>query len=862
MKEEKISPMMAQWYHCKKQAGNALLLFRLGDFYEAFENDAVLLSKQLDITLTKRQEIPMAGIPFHASDAYIDKLVAKGYRVAIAEQLEDPQSVKGILKREIVRIITPGTIVHSDLLSAKTNNFLGCFIQVNEAFGLAVLDVTTAEFRAMEFEDKKQLFDELSRIQPKELLLPKKWMEQHPSFLEEIDRQFKPAIHIQEAWHFEHKHACSTLLRHFKISSLDGFGLTGMVAAINAAGAILHYVQDELNLPIQHIKSLKKEHSSHYMLLDRTTQKHLELFQSIQDDNSSHTLLQIIDYTLTPMGGRLLKYWLAHPLLDLIEIQQRQDAIEELLSKWQLGEQILEYLKEIRDLERLIMRIETDYASPRDLGSLRLSLEQISPISHIFETHFSSQLIAKNKANLTDVSGLVHLLQKALIDTPPLKLKEGEIFRTGFSEELDHLQAIKKDSHSWVAQYQTQLRQETQIKNLKIGYTKAFGFFIELSHGKTENIPPSFQRRQTLVNAERFITAELKEYEHKTLHIEERLCALEYELFTQLKKQIAEHASSIYTIARAIAEIDVICSLTQVAKFQKYTKPAVNSSDLFYIEEGRHPVIETVMKKELFIPNDVLLNGTSHRLHLITGPNMAGKSTFIRQVALIAVLAQIGSFVPAKNATIGIIDKVFSRIGASDDLARGLSTFMVEMTETANILNNATNRSLVILDEIGRGTSTYDGISIAWAVAEYLLTQPGKQAKTLFATHYWELTELEQKISGAINYSVSAHESENKIVFLHKVVQGSTDKSYGIHVARLAGLPYQVIKRAQQMLKGLEQSSTKMTKPKMEKQLSLFVNAEIENKPDIIGELREIDPNNLTPLAALQKLIDWKERVK
>ncbi|MCL6756233.1 MAG: DNA mismatch repair protein MutS [Candidatus Rhabdochlamydia oedothoracis] len=862
MKEEKPSSMMAQWHHCKKQAGNALLLFRLGDFYEAFENDAVLLSKQLDITLTKRQDIPMAGIPFHASDAYIDKLVAKGYRIAIAEQLEDPQSIKGIIKREVVKIITPGTIVHSNLLSAKSNNFLCCFIQINEAFGLAVLDVTTSEFRAMEFEDKKQLFDELSRIQPKELLLPQKWITQHPDFLEEIDRQFKPAIHVKEAWHFEHKHACNVLLRHFKVSSLDSFGLTGMVATINAAGAILHYVQDELNLPIQHIKSIKKEHSSSYMLLDRTTQKHLELFQSIQDIHSSHTLLQVIDYTLTPMGGRLLKYWLAHPLLDLTEIQQRQEGIEEFLSKWQLSEQIFEHLKEIRDLERLIMRIETDYATPRDLGVFRLSLEQISPIFHILESYFTSQFITKNKTNLKDVSNLVQLLQKAIIDTPPLKLKEAEIFRSGFSEELDRLQSIKQDSHNWIAQHQTQLRQETQIKNLKVGYTKAFGFFIELSRGKTEKIPSSFQRRQTLVNAERFTTLELKEYEHKILHIEERICALEYALFTQLKKQIAEHASSIYLIARAIAEIDVICSLAQAAKFHKYIKPTVNSSDLFHIEEGRHPVIETVMKKELFIPNDVLLNATSHRLHLITGPNMAGKSTFIRQVALIAILAQMGSFVPAKSCTIGIIDKVFSRIGASDDLARGLSTFMVEMTETANILNNTTDRSLVILDEIGRGTSTYDGISIAWAVAEYLLTQPGKQAKTLFATHFWELTELEQKIPGAVNYSVSAHESENKIVFLHKVIRGSTDKSYGIHVARLAGLPYFVVKRAQQMLKGLEQTSIKTTKPKAEKQLSLFMNSEIENKPDILGELKEIDPNNLTPLAALQKLIDWKERTK
>ncbi|MBS0605216.1 MAG: DNA mismatch repair protein MutS [Verrucomicrobia bacterium] len=864
--DHKISPMMAQWHACKKNAQDSILLFRLGDFYEAFYEDAVLLSKELDLTLTKRQDIPMAGVPFHASEGYIDKLVAKGYSIAIAEQMEDPRSVKGLVKREIVRVVTPGTIVNSTLLSDKSNNFLACVAQVGEIHGLSILDLTTADFKAMEFDDVKELADELCRLSPKEILLPEKWQKKHADLLEDLKAQLGAAISIKEDWHFDHAHACDVLLRHFRVHNLDGFGLKGMVPAINASGAILHYVREDLNLTVEHIKSIATEHLSRYLLLDRSTQKNLELFESIHDGKKNHTLLNVLDQTETPMGGRLLKNWLTHPLLSVEEIGMRQDGIAALMGLPSQCAEIRVHLKEIRDLERLMMRIETGYASPRDLAGLRFSLEHIAPLSKLMEP-FSATALVQAKENLSDVTGIVKKLRDALVDTPPLRLSDGGIFRTGFQAELDELKLLQTDSHSWVARYQVQLKEETQIKTLKVGYTKAFGYYIEVSRGQSDRIPDTFQRRQTLVNAERFITPELKEFEHKMLHAEEKMSALEYELFNALRQEAAGYSSEVRKIAHAVAQIDCLLSLADVAKKFNYARPLVDQSDIFHVEQGRHPVVEASLSGEAYIPNDVFLDGQDQRLYLITGPNMAGKSTFIRQVALIAIMAQMGSFVPARKAHLGTIDKVFSRIGASDDMSRGQSTFMVEMTETANILNNATNRSLVILDEIGRGTSTYDGISIAWAVAEYLLTEPGKKAKTLFATHYWELTELEQEIRGAVNYNVAVHESERGIVFLRKIIKGGTDKSYGIHVAKLAGLPFAVLKRAETMLQKLEKeagrtvSSTAANTPKG-KQLSLFSAFSEDARLESIGaDLKNIDPNHLTPMEALKKILDWKGKL-
>jgi DNA mismatch repair protein MutS len=799
--------MMAQWQACKDEAKGAILFFRLGDFYEAFHDDALLVARELDITLTKRQETPMSGVPFHASEGYIDKLVSKGYRVAIAEQTEDAKLAKGLVKREIVRIVTPGTVMSQALLSDKNNNFLACITQVNTSFGLSVLDLTTAEFRAMELESEKELEGELFRLQPKEILVSAKWHKNHSA------EAFPFVLTTKEDWHFDHKMACESLLKHFKVHNLDGFGLKGMVAAVNAAGALLSYVSEDLNLSIAHVQKIQTEKLSAYMALDRATQRHLELTESLQSEKKKHTLLHLLDETATPMGGRLLRQWLTHPLLSVEGIRERQDAIEQLLNR------NISALQNIRDLERLIMRIETGYATPRDLVALRYSLEPI-PALHAVLGDLSSTLIARALQKCTDVSSITALIASALVEAPPLRLSDGGIFKTGYHPELDELHAIRADSHTWIAKYQTELREETRIKTLKVSFTQAFGYYIEVSRGQAEKMPDRFQRRQTLVNAERFITPELKDYEHRALTAEDRQLALETQLFHELRAKIAAHAPEIRVIAQAIAQIDCLSALAKVAKEHCYVRPLVDESSLFHIEEGRHPVIEASLSKESFIPNDVHLDQKEERLLLITGPNMAGKSTYIRQVALIAIMAQMGSFVPAKSAHIGIIDKVFSRIGASDDLTRGQSTFMVEMTETANILHNATERSLVILDEIGRGTSTYDGISIAWAVAEHLL----KVAKTLFATHYWELTQMEGKIPGAVNYNVAVHESPDGIVFLRKIVRGGTDKSYGIHVARLAGLPPSVIKRAQEMLAKLEKQPGRAPPPAAkQEQLSFFL---------------------------------------
>lgn len=852
--ESKLSPMMAQWQACKLQAAGAILFFRLGDFYEAFHEDATLLAKELDVTLTQRQEIPMAGVPFHSGEGYIDKLVGKGYRVAIAEQMEDPRSVKGIVKREIVRIVTPGTLIQSSLLSDKSNNFLACIVQVGEVQGLSILDLTTTEFRAVEFDRLNELVDELYRLKPKEILLSGKWQKKYPAVVEEFQKQWGALVQSKEDWHFEHSHACQVLLRHFQVHSLDGFGLNQKIAAISASGAILHYVHEELRLSIDHIKSIRSHSDDQYMQIDRATQKHLELFESVHQEGRSQTLLDVIDHTQTPMGGRLLKQWLTHPLLEIKAIQERQEGVQIFIESADFRGKIEQQLRCIQDLQRLMMRIETLCATPRDLGALRESLQAIQPISTLLGDRF-----VRIRTQLHDVSPLVELLNESLVETPPLRLNEGGVFKEGFNQELDALLRLQENSQTWVANYQVQLREKTQIKTLKLGYTKAFGYYIEVSRGQAEKTPEFFQRKQTLVNAERFITQELKEFEYQILHAEEQLSALELQLFTDLRKHLATYSTQVYQIAEGIAHLDCLFSLGLAAKKYNYVCPRMDESGVFEIKQGRHPVVEACLKSDTYIPNDLVLDGKKERLHIITGPNMAGKSTFIRQAALIAIMAQIGSYIPAKEAHIGIIDKVFSRIGASDDLSKGQSTFMVEMTETANILNNATSQSLVILDEIGRGTSTYDGISIAWAVAEYLLTEPKQQAKTLFATHYWELTELEMLIPGAVNYHVAVHEGDQGIIFLRKIVRGSTDKSYGIHVAKLAGLPDSALKRAQEMLKKLEKKEIRQPprKEPKEVQLSLF---SLEPKNPLLEALKTLDPHQLTPMQALQKLVEWKEQ--
>lgn len=808
--DQKISPMMVQWHACKQVADNALLLFQMGEFYEAFYDDAVIIARELNLTLTSRQEIPMSGVPCHTSEGYIDKLVAKGYRVAIAEQTEDAKKAKGLVKREIVRVVTPGTVINSSLLSDKSNNYVASVTRVGSFFGLAVLDLTTADFRVIEFEEEQDLLNEVYRVHPTEFIVSRKFKDKHAAIFEDLRKSYDFLLNELDDWHFEHQVAYDALIQHFKVHTLDGFGLKGMVAVINAAGALLNYLQDALSLPIGHIRHICTYSTSEFMSLDRMTQRNLELTESLQDGSRKNTLLEVLDKTHTPMGARLLRQWIKQPMLCPNIIRYRQDALEVLYSRPQLLDSLGATLNQIRDLERLIMKVGSGYASPRDLIALRTSLEPLPALKKMLQPVIgTSTLFLQEESAILPLPEVTGLIARALVDEPPVRISDGGVFRDGFHPELDELRLISRDSKEWLARYQSHLREQTGIKTIKVSYNKMFGYYIEVSRGQAEKMPDHFERRQTLVNAERFVTSELKDYESKVLNAEEKMNAIEAELFILLKQQVAEYAEQIHRIAQAIGVIDCIHSLAAAARLNDYVRPVVDSEAALRIAAGRHPVIEASKNAEKFIPNDTSLDDQQSRMMLITGPNMAGKSTYIRQVALIVIMAQIGSFIPAKSAHLGVIDKVFTRIGASDDLARGQSTFMVEMTETANILNNATSRSLVILDEIGRGTSTYDGISIAWAVAEHLLTVEGRMAKTLFATHYWELTKLEEKVPGALNYHVAVHESEDHIVFLRKIVRGGTDKSYGIHVGRLAGLPQSVIQRAKEILVHLEENANR-----------------------------------------------------
>ncbi|MCH9627467.1 MAG: DNA mismatch repair protein MutS [Chlamydiales bacterium] len=798
--------MMEQWRSCKERASDAVLLFRMGDFYEAFYDDAEILADVLDLTLTKRQGTPMAGVPWHTCENYVDRLVNKGYRVAIAEQTEDPKQAKGLVKREIVRFITPGTVVN---LPDTANNFIAAIAQVGALYGLAFLDLTTASFQVVEFEDLKELLNELYRLNPSEILTLDTFQKKHHSFFNELSHA---VISTGAPWQFEHKTAYAYLTDHFQVHQLDGFGLKGMVAAINAAGGLLSYIRDDLSLPITHIREIKPFSASESVGLDRVSQKNLELTEALHDGSRKCTLMGVLDHTYTPMGRRLLREWIKRPLLDVTAIQERLDAVEAFYYAPQQLAQLRQQLKPVRDLERLMMRIVAGYATPRDLLALAVSLEQIAPIQETLKERASEALV--------DLPELYLELKKALVEEPPLRITEGKIFRDGYHAELDEHRELTKGGREWLARYQTLIKEETGIKNLKVSFNKVFGYYIEVSKGQAHLMPDTFQRRQTLVNSERFISPILKEYETKVLSAEERIHTLEQALFQQLRDKAASYEKDVFACARALARLDVLASLALVAKRENYCRPVVDTSDTLHLEEGRHPVVEA-LNKETFIPNETTLDHRE-RLMLITGPNMAGKSTYIRQVALIVIMAQMGSFVPCTKAHIGVIDKIFTRIGASDDLSRGQSTFMVEMSETANILNNVSARSLVILDEIGRGTSTYDGVAIAWSVAEYLLKA---HAKTLFATHYWELTELEESFEGAVNYHATVLEERDEIVFMHRIARGGTDRSYGIHVARLAGLPPSVIGRAQTILKKLEvrkENSRRFKKEADNAQLSLF----------------------------------------
>ncbi len=879
----KITPMMLQWHACKKMAKDAILLFRMGDFYEAFYDDATLVARELDIALTKRQNIPMAGVPFHSCDGYVDKLVGKGHRVAIAEQTEDPKKAKGLVKREVVRVITPGTVVSSGLLKEKCNNFFAAVSQVGNTYGLALLDLTTAEFRVIEFDRLSDLQNECYRFRPAEFLASDKFKAKHADFFQDLGASYTFLVSPLEDWHFDYQLCYNFLTEHFRVHSLDGFGLRGMTAAVNSAGALLQYLQDNLCLSTDHIRQLQTYSNALFMSLDHHTQRNLELTEALHTGGRKNTLLEILDQTVTPMGGRMMYRWVKQPLLSLEDIQARQDSVADFLAHPSKLSALRQQLDHVRDLERLMTKVCSGYATPRDLVALKSSLEPIPAIKQTLEG-LAAPLIVHEAMRLVALPEVTTLIGNALTESPPMRVSDGHVFREGFHAELDELRLLSRDSKNWLARYQTQIRETTGIKSAKVGFNRMFGYYIEVSKGQSDNVPATFQRRQTLVNGERYVTPELKEYETKVLTAEERIGALENDLFMALRDQVAAYVQQVVMVARILSHLDALQSLGEAARCYGYTRPVIDDSTVLSIQAGRHPVIEGSHLGEKFIPNDTELDGTHQRLHIITGPNMAGKSTYIRQVALITIMAQIGSFVPAASAHIGIVDKVFTRIGASDDLSRGQSTFMVEMTETANILNSATARSLVILDEIGRGTSTYDGISIAWAVAEYLLTEPHKAAKTLFATHYWELTQLEGRIPGAINYNVAVREHEDKIVFLRKIVKGGTDKSYGIHVGSLAGLPPAVIARAREILKHLEDNSvrhspfqhgdsrrsSRQVKKSAEVQFLLFdlvgpkagsqpVPDDQESAEMVLQQLKTLDLNVLTPLEAIAQLSKFQQ---
>lgn len=850
----KLTPMMQQWHECKKEAKGAILFFRLGDFYEAFEEDAKLVAKELELTLTQRQDYPMCGIPWHASDGYIERLVSRGYRVAIAEQVGDPNKAKGLVTRKLVRVLSPATLITSEATVEKSTSFFAALHFAESRFGLALIDIASGTFSVFEATSAKEIAQELFRQSPKELLIGRRFQGKFRELLVEISLGSNLAISCQDDWLFDPVDGRERLCKHFKTNTLDGFGLKSMEPAITAAGAIIHYLADWQLCPLDHIRTIRPHVSSAALFLDRATLTNLEILDPQEKGRGDFSLASLLDETKTPMGARLLRQWLKSPLVKVDAITLRQDAVKDFLQRHDDLSTFDEKLGQICDLERRMYRIKTASAGPREYVALRSSLEQLPLVKSTTERSSSERLRwLSHRMNLHEVC--VKDLQAALVDNPPFRASDGGLFRQGYHRELDDLKSLRQNSQEWLLNYQERLRQETGIKTLKVGYTRLFGYYIEVSRAQADKVPATFSRRQTLVNGERFITVELKEYEEKVLSANERIEALEEELFQALQQSVSAWHETILETAQCVAEIDLLRSLAIVAKRRNYFCPLLLDGPLLAIKEARHPIIESLASCGHFVTNDIYLDGKDKSLMCLTGPNMAGKSTYIRQVALLVIMAQIGSFIPAKEAKIGVVDKVFSRIGASDDLARGQSTFMVEMAETASILHQATERSLVILDEIGRGTSTYDGISIAWAVAEFLLKGPNRP-KTLFATHYYELTELADKLSGAINYTVAISETSEGVVFLRKIVPGKADKSYGIHVARLAGMPDEVIVRAEELLKKLEVAP--MAKPKAV-QPDFFAPALSSGQKELLFELSKLTIEQMTPLQALLKLAELKK---
>jgi len=852
---EKMTPMIAQYQRIKQEQPGAILLFRVGDFYETFFEDAVLTSKVLGIVLTSRNhgkgnDVPLAGIPHHALERYVIRLIREGHKVAICDQVEDPKLAKGIVRREVTEVITPGTVMRSSLLEEKRENLLASLICRQEHCGLVFCDLSTGNLRVTELS-LSELSDEIIRNQPTEVLVPASQRAKLGQPLAGF------ALTVREDHHFEHDSAQKKLLGHFKTSSLAGFGCQDMDLAVSAAGAAIGYLEENQKTAVSHIAKISPYSLRRQMLLDNATIRNLNLFP---DASQGLSLLNTIDQTVTAMGGRLLRRWLAAPLTDRLEIADRQDAIHELVENRTIRDGLGRLLKNIQDLERLLGRIVCQRAGPRDMLGLNNSLIEIPRIAGMLpKGKFWDDLGER----LHDFSGLTSLLSRALTDDPPLALSKGGFIRDGYDGALDELRSMARDSKSWIADFQNSERERTGIQSLKVKYNSVFGYHIEISKANLEMAPDDYVRKQTLSNAERFITPELKSYEDKVLGAEEKIKQLELDIFSSLRLEVQGQAAQIKDSAEALAAVDAVCGLATAAISHRYVRPVVDDNPRIHIVQGRHPVVEGNFQLGQFVANDALLDNGDHRLIILTGPNMAGKSTYLRQIALITILAQMGSFVPAKEAYIGITDRVFTRIGASDDLAKGVSTFLAEMNETGNILNNATAKSLVLLDEIGRGTSTFDGLAIAWAVSEYLHDQIG--CKTLFATHYHELTELAAELPGVQNYSMAVKEWGDEIIFLRQVVKGSAGQSYGVQVARLAGIPARVISRAREILNNLEQDALLSdTTPRLARHSQppdagkgpeLFGQAE----QDIIREIKHLQPETMTPIEALNRLAKLKE---
>ena len=805
MNDTKLTPMMVQYRNAKAEiSSDTLLLFRMGDFYELFFDDAVRGSELMDIALTKRSGIAMAGIPFHSLTNYLPKILEAGVKVAIAEQTEDPKLAKGIVKREITQIITPGTIVDGNVLSSQKSNFLvSICISKKGIFGLATLDISTGDFRITQLDSKENLETEINRLQPAECIVPeaiyKEWEQEG---FPEVPN--KTSWTPTEDWTFDSTVCIDLLKHHFDVASLDGFDCNELPIAVQAAGAILHYAQNNLRRNADHITGIIPYSADETMVIDRVSQRNLELVEPLFSDSQSPTLISVLDQTITPMGSRLIHEWILRPLLDIGEIEARLDAIGSFVQDQLLLLELREALKAVKDLERIISRLNVGTANARDLLVLQRALGAVPGIKSIISMSSQSQMLDTIQSNLNELPDINKLIEDAVIEDPPLSVKEGGIIKEGYNAYLDELRCAAKEGKSWIADLQQKEQERTGIKSLKVRYNKVFGYYIEVSKSNLDLVPENYLRKQTLVNAERFITPELKEIEDKILGAEDKSKALEYELFEEIRSKVIAETAAIQLTARAIAKLDTLASLAEIALKNNYKRPNLSDDILIEIRGGRHPVIDSFREDEPFVPNDTVLNAASDQMLIITGPNMAGKSTYIRQVALLVIMAQMGSYIPAETAKIGLVDRIFTRIGAADDLSRGQSTFMVEMIETARILNNATPNSLVILDEIGRGTSTFDGLSIAWAVAEYIHNNANVRSRTLFATHYHELTELSLTLPGVKNYNVLVRESGDKISFLRKIMPGAADKSYGIHVARLAGLPKSVIERAQEVLENLE----------------------------------------------------------